>query len=116
MFNGLVPGRGVKTDFVIWCSIENKVTGFGRAGTGSNFSGVELFRISNFGPQLGLGSWEKWLKPNEPLEILRAFLKPSMSYSFLLLSKSSGAWPRFGPRLYRVLGFFTASFSSGPVL
>ena len=70
MFDGLVQGRGVKTDFVIWCSIENKVTGFGRAGTGLKFTGVELFQVSNFGPELGLGSWEKWLKPNEPLEIL----------------------------------------------
>ena len=65
-----------------------------RAGTGTKFSGFELFRVSILGPELWSCSQENWLKPQQALEIVWAFLDPYISCFLLspvaLLKKAYG--------------------------
>ena len=44
-----------------------------RAGTGSKFSGCELFRVSIVEPELRAGIWGYWLEFSEPLKFSRAW-------------------------------------------
>ena len=69
-------------------------------------------------PELRSGSCENWLGPPEPLiffELLSSQVDPFVSRALSNKSKSSRAWPIFGPRQYRVFGLFTASFISGRI-
>ena len=43
------------------------------AGIGSKFSGIELLRVSIYGPELQSGSWVNWLEPREPLKFFELF-------------------------------------------
>ena len=90
-----------------------------RSKARSNFSGFKLFWVSFLEPELGPGSYERQPNPLEPLKIFQLYsslVYPIFFQGLLSLTKSSRVVQRFEPGQYRVLGLFSASFSSGPGL
>ena len=70
------------------------------ARTGSIVWSFELFCVSYFGPELRSGTWECWLDKLEPLNFFEFYSTPfnyTVFRALLSSSKSSSAWPRFGP-------------------